>query len=252
MLAHVVTCVLLAASPSAAATSSSPGERPSPVELLLADLDKSARRRGGDPARARTVLSQLVERLDTAGARDRRAAARDVAELVAEAAAGDEAWRGLSFEAANALAVMGGEGFDELLGLVNGEELEQDLEVRRRLILALGRTREPAGLPRLSRLLEHHEPMLQGAAGEALGEFVTLEQERRKDVFYSLLKVLLTRWEEYARDPFDVDARWRYEVVVGPITTSLQRLSGHDERDPLEWQRFWNKHKRDDWDAGKP
>ena len=28
-------------------------------------------------------------------------------------------------------------------------------------------------------------------------------------------------------------------------------LSKHDERDPVAWQKWWNKNKREDWDAEK-
>ncbi len=35
------------------------------------------------------------------------------------------------------------------------------------------------------------------------------------------------------------------------MITALQKLSKHDERDPVEWQHWWNKNKRENWDAEK-
>jgi hypothetical protein len=31
----------------------------------------------------------------------------------------------------------------------------------------------------------------------------------------------------------------------------LGKLSGHNERDPQEWQRWWNKNKSKDWDKAE-
>jgi hypothetical protein len=49
-------------------------------------------------------------------------------------------------------------------------------------------------------------------------------------------------------DANDTIARERYDVISAPIVTALQSLSGHNENDPAEWQRWWNKNKKEDWD----
>jgi hypothetical protein len=200
------------------------------------------------PERAEHALSELADLYPRVRPKDQRTIARSLAELVRESA-GEEAWRDVCFSAAHALAEMEGRGVEELLDLVDAEHLEVDLELQRELALALGRTHDPDALERLVRLLEHPEPLVQSSAAEALGEFASLEQGERKDVFRALLNTLLARAQPVVLDPSDTDARWRYDAVRGAITTSLRRLSGHTEHDPDQWLRFWNKHKRDDWDA---
>ena len=49
-------------------------------------------------------------------------------------------------------------------------------------------------------------------------------------------------------DPIE---RKRYDIIAGPMLTSLQVLSGNDEiRDPTEFRRWWNNNKKKDWDEG--
>jgi hypothetical protein len=50
-------------------------------------------------------------------------------------------------------------------------------------------------------------------------------------------------------DVNDTIARERYDAISASMITTLQRISGHDERDPAAWQRWWNKNKKEDWEA---
>ena len=43
-------------------------------------------------------------------------------------------------------------------------------------------------------------------------------------------------------------ARERYNVIKAPMVTTMQALTGHDERDTSKWTRWWNKNKKRDWD----
>jgi hypothetical protein len=51
-------------------------------------------------------------------------------------------------------------------------------------------------------------------------------------------------------DPNSPALRERYDVIAAPIITTLQKLSRHNERNPEEWQRWWNKNKGKNWDKG--
>ncbi len=251
MLAHVLSCALFVISPQAPQVSASAVNKlvdpPQPIPELVDELTHASRRRE-DPERAREVVLDLHGRFENAGPRDRRSISKGFENFLERCELVEPEWREVGLLTVTALGSMGDEGVDVLLDQIDDRRHESDLDLGRRLILTLGRTRHEDGIRPLSRLLNHAEPIVQGAAAEALGEFDKLDQRRRKDVFYALLKTLLDAREKVVRDPFDVVVRERYEVVVGPVTTSLQRLSGHDERDPEQWQRFWNKHKRDDWD----
>ena len=49
-------------------------------------------------------------------------------------------------------------------------------------------------------------------------------------------------------DPQDQISKDRYYAISASIITTLGVLSGHDARKPEDWQRWWNKNKKKDWD----
>ena len=85
-----------------------------------------------------------------------------------------------------------------------------------------------------------------------MGEFDVLEEAKRKEVFYALLSRLIDHKTLADQEEVDLTHQRRYEAIIGAMTTSLQRLSNHDERDPEQWQRFWNKNKRKPWETTAP
>ena len=125
----------------------------------------------------------------------------------------------------------------------------KDLVLQRDLILALGKTLDDKGRKLLVKTLVDKTPAIQAAAAEALGEWDGAEQDVRKDNFEELLKVLMSVKGSVDSDPNDTIARDRYDTISAPIITSLSRLSGQKIHDPNEWQHFWNKNKKEDWDA---
>lgn len=247
MLAQALCAFVVAFAAPAFVVGELPDRQPVVAELVHELV--ACTQRGNSPAKARPLVAELHSRFAASGPKDQRAIASGIEAFLLAQEPVEPFGREISREAVQALASMGDEGVVALLGLIGEERCEGDLELQRHLILGLGRTRSDEGIPRLVKLLRHSEPVVQGAAAEALGEFAKLEGERRKDVFCALLQTLLDALGETERHPFDVVVRQRYDTIVAPITTSLQRLSGHDERDPILWQRYWNKHKRDDWDA---
>ncbi len=255
MLAHVL-CALVVAS----ATGTSADKVPDRLPVIAMLVDELGRARRAPPGKARGLVAELHSRFDAAGPKDRRSIAGGIAAFVRDCDLSGpverdrllDMRREVACGAVNALARMEDEGLAELLAALGDERRAPDAAVERSLVLALGRTQSAVALPRLVGLLDHAEPSVRGAAAEALGEFSKLEGERRKDVFYELLQALLHAWEEIERHPFDAVGRRPYDATVAAIVTSLQRLSGHDERDPILWQRFWNKHERDDWDELRP
>ena len=221
---------------------------PAPIAETLAALEAALHPRHEDPAAARRAVAELQLAFADAEPRERRSIARGLEDVYDEVDPADPRWRTVALEAAGALGTMGAYGRESLEDLLDDEDHEEDTGLRRRWLLALGRTGEARAIRTLERHLESAEWAIQAAAAEALGEFTHLPQDERKEVFYSLLKNLLDAWRPTNLAPFDQFARHRYDAVVGPITTSLQRLSGHDERDPQAWQTYWNEHKRSDWD----
>ncbi len=203
--------------------------------------------RGRDPEAAFPILRELAERFGECGPNDQKDIVNMVVRAIERFDRDESEERELVLAAANALGSMGAKSVDQLLDLVEDNRIGDDLELFRRLILSLGRTQDERGLLRLKKLLHHGEPAIQAAAAEALGEFEALEEGKRKQVFYALLTRLLDAKDLVDQDRLNQTNQRRFDTIIGAVTTSLQRLSRHDERDPEQWQRFWNKNKRKSW-----
>ncbi len=221
------------------------------IKQMIERFEGHAKERGEQDEEAVAVIDQLYQEFPNSGPKDRQDivdALEDVFKLRRKELEEGVPDNRLYMAAAVALKDMGPESVKPLIALLEAKNIKDDLAVRRRVILSLGETAHPKGMEPLADLLKDHEPQIQGAAAEALGEFEGRPQEDRKELFGELLKTLMTVLSAMQKDPQDLVARERYDTIAGPIITSLQRLSGHDERDPAKWQAWWNDHKRDNWD----
>ena len=97
-------------------------------------------------------------------------------------------------------------------------------------------------------LLDSNKDTLVGATAESLANFDGAALKVRKEIFNKLLRLMTTTKALKDADANDIVAREKWDVIAAPIITTLQVLSGHDERKPEEWQRWWNKNKKKDWD----
>jgi hypothetical protein len=120
--------------------------------------------------------------------------------------------------------------------------------LQRELILALGKTKEDSGQKTLTDLLTNKDATIQAAAAEALANFDGKPSDQRKEIFEALLKQLMSVKGLVDANVNDTIARERYDVISAPIITTLQRLTGEKIWEPNEWQRFWNKSKKDPWE----
>lgn len=156
---------------------------------------------------------------------------------------------GLYLAAATTLGSMGPESADPLEDLIGKSGLRDNLRLQRELILSLGRTEVLKMVDTLTDLLTHHQPTLQAAAAEALAQFEGADGEVRKEAVKELVEALMYQQGQRDNDlAWNEEVRWRYDIIVGPITSTLQILTGHEEWDAHAWQRWWNKNKRSKWD----
>ncbi len=151
--------------------------------------------------------------------------------------------------AARAMGDMGPESTKPLVGWVGHKNFRKDLVLQRYLLLSLGKTRDKDGLKTLIVSLENKDAAIVSAAAEAMGEFAEAPQDVRKEVFDALLKPLMAAKSAADVVSTDQTAKDRFDIIKAAIITSLGKLSKHQEQDPDEWQRWWNKNKRADWDA---
>lgn len=261
ILAHGL--LLLLATPTPAAPPAAPpapglrqddGEKPDKredIKALVEKLDAHAGARGKEDQEAIAVIDQLVQLFGELGPKDRASVVKALDDCFKEKRVEDENGvrpNQLFLSAATALGQMAPESVKVLLSWIGHKTHRQDLPLQRQLILMVGKTRDEKALKPLLKLLDDHEAQIQGAGAEALGEYAEAEQDVRKDVFEELLKLIMGVKNAVDADPTDPIPRARYDVIAAPIITSLQRLSGHKEHDPQEWQRWWNKNKKADWD----
>jgi hypothetical protein len=248
------------AAPTAAAVTSRalaqdpvPDKRPEVLELVD-KLDAHASKKGSEDIDAVAVIDKLNQEFPNSGPKDRAAIVKALSKCFEQRRLGKEGEppdNRLYIAAAAALGQMGPDSTKTLAGWIGHKDHRKDLALQRRLLLSLGHTKDKAAVKPLLENLENKEPQLIGAAAEALAEFADADQETRKQAFEAMLKVLMSAYAPTVADTTDTIARERYDIVAAPIITTLQRLSKHEERDPAEWQRWWNKNKKADWDSAE-
>jgi HEAT repeat protein len=230
-----------------------PDKRPE-VKEWLAELKDHVAARGKEDREAVALLLKLTEEFRVSGEKDRVAIVKAVAKCLdarRKELQEDVPDNTLKLAAAKALGAMGPESVRALAGWVDNKKVRGNLELQRRLVFSLGETKDKDATKALLDILDHHQPSLVGAAGEALGQFTELELKDRKKLFQELLKALMSAKGKMDADPADNIAREWWNVVSAPLMSAMTALSKHDAKTPEEWQRFWNKNKKKDWDKGK-
>ena len=225
-------------------------ERPE-VAALITKFGEHCSKRGKEDKEAIEVIDSMVVEFRSAGPKDRAAIVKALDRAFMEKRQEDETGRqnGLFLASAEALGHMAPESVKVLLTWIGHKTHRKDIALQRALILKLGGTKAPEGLEPLCKLLDDKDAQIQSAAAQAIGEYESIELKQRKVAFEDLLKILMSVKGQVDSDPNDTIARERYDIIAAPITTSLSRLSKHQESDPQEWLRWWNKNKKEDWDA---
>jgi hypothetical protein len=228
-----------------------PDKRPEVAELLDKLKDHVDERGKEDPL-AVELIDTLVQEFPNCGPKDRGSIVKAFDKhFSAKRKDTDEGMpnNALYLATAVALGTMAPESTKVLTEWIDHKAHRRDMALQRQLILSLGKTHDEDAIETLIGLLPHKEATMQSAAAEALGEFTFVEEDQRKDIFESVLKVLGSAKNAVDGDVNDTIARERYDAISASMITTLQRISGHDERDPAAWQRWWNKNKKEDWEA---
>lgn len=221
------------------------------VAELIEKLDEHAGKRGKEDQEAIGVIEELSKEFPVSGPRDRAAIVKALDKCFKEKRKEVDGvpQNQLYIAAAGMLGGMAPESVDVLIEWIGHKTHRDDVMLQRVLIRMLGRTQHEDGIRPLVKLLTHHDAVIQAAAASALGDYETFDQEVRKEVFNELLKLLMGVKGQKDSNPNDMTTKERWTVISAPVTSSLKRLSGHEEFRPEDWQRWYNKHKREDWDA---
>jgi HEAT repeat protein len=230
-----------------------PDNRPE-IKALVEQLGAHAGKRGKEDQEAITQIDKMVQEFKACGPKDRALVVKSLDKCFTEKRQEDENGvrdNKLFTAAGTALGEMAPESVPVFLKWIGDKAHRKDIPLQRLLILKLGKCKAEQGREPLINLLNDDQAQIQAAAAEALGEYVEFDLKIRKATFESLLKILTGVKGEVDQDPNNTIARERYDTIAAPIVTSLQRLSGHEEHHPDEWQRWWNKNKKEDWDENK-
>ncbi|MBL8753051.1 MAG: hypothetical protein JNK15_07080 [Planctomycetes bacterium] len=156
-------------------------------------------------------------------------------------------------EAGDALAKLAADGAKELAKALGDARIKDAVGLQAHLILALGRTEDDKQVDFLvdTTTRSHHDE-LRAAAGEALGNYTSLDVKVRREV----VKQLIRSWgslhskatEAESSDPsapINLDpqnARRTLKAVEGKWVATLTRLTGVSQTGFADWQRWLNKN----------
>lgn len=228
-----------------------PADNRPEIKELCEKLGAHAGKRGKEDSEAISVMDKLVQDFPNCGPKDRALVVKQLDKCFSEKRQEDQDGvreNKLFLAAATALGEMAPESVPVYIKWIGDKAHRKDLALQRVMILKLGKTKAEAGRTTLLDLLVDPSAKIQAAAAEALGEYAEIEQKLRKTTFESLLKILMGAKGAVDSNVNDLIARERYDTIAAPLTTALSKLAKHEEHDPNEWQRWWNKNKKEDWD----
>ncbi|MAB80181.1 MAG: hypothetical protein CMJ89_12585 [Planctomycetes bacterium] len=223
------------------------------IKQLLDRFQAHTKKRGAEDLEAIGVIDELLQEFPNSGPKDRKAIVKGLDKCfklkrTKELEPGVPDVR-LYTAAAVAMGRMGPESVKPLSKQLGAKAFRKRERLLRTIALALGTTENLEAVGPLLSLLKHHNPTLVAAGAEALSHFNEAPLKLRKEMFSEQLKILMGQKATKDIDPTNVEAHERWNRISGPIVNSLQKLSGHDERDPESWQTWWNKNKKKDWDT---
>lgn len=247
----------LAPAPASNSSSSVPRIEQRPIVAgLVGDLQDELAHRSNDETRAKELVEKLATEFTVSGSKDRGVIVKVLERCLAAKQSGKPD-AGLVCHATRALAAMAPESLPVLNRALDNKLLLKEPEIGRTLVLALGKTRDKGSIKELFGVLDHPDDALVAAAGEALGEYDSVELATRKQIFEEVLKTLMQAKDQKDAQaqqstdptaPHDDAAARRYDTIQAALSTTLQRLSKQEPRSADLWQRWWNKNKRANWD----
>jgi len=251
VIEHHPMANLLGAQDRGAAQEDEVPDKRDEIKALIKTFEGHTKKKGKEDTEAVKVLDTLLSEFADSGPKDRvsivKALEKSLTLKRKDHKDGTKEAR-VAMAAAVCLGEMGPESVKPLIGITGGKKLRGNPDLFRRAILSLGKTEDGDAVKPLLNLMGDKTPMIQGAAIEALGMFRGEEQKVRKTIVEALLKMIMPIKSTVDTDTNDTITREQYDVVGPPTITTLQRLSDQSMRDLVEWQQWWNKNKRKDWD----
>ncbi len=231
-----------------------PDSRPE-IAAKIEELASHVKERGKEDEQAIATIDALAREFEPSGPKDRTAIVKAL-DACFKANRSKELEPGvpddrLYYAAATALARMGPESVKPLSDWLGHKNFRANLRLQARIANSLGNTKDPRAIDPLLALLANKDKEMQLAGAGALAFFDGTDLGTRKRLFEAALHVLMDQKARKDADLNDFEAHDRWNAISGPIVTLLQRLARRNETDPEAWQRWWNKNKKEDWDAAQ-
>ena len=156
-------------------------------------------------------------------------------------------------ETADALARLGADGGKELAKAAKDKRFDDSVPLQAHLMLAAGRTEDEKQVEwLLETAIRSPHDELKAAAGEALGNFTSLEVKERREVVKRLIREWGSLHEKATRGessdpsaPIDLEpqnARKTLRAIEGKWVATLSALTGVSQTEFVDWQRWLNKN----------
>jgi len=221
------------------------------IKYMRKTFEGHLTKKGKEDADAIAVLDMLLKEYEGCGPKDKADIVKSLQKgfgLKRKENRDGTAANTVAMASAVCLSKMAPESVKSLDKLCFDKKVTSDPAVHRQVILSLGKTEDESAVDTLLKLTSSKDAKIQGAAIESLGRFRAIDQKERKEVCERLIKIIMPIKSTVDSDSEDIIARERYDVIGPPTITTLQKLTDQKIRDFQEWQQWWNKNKRNDWD----
>lgn len=251
-LAHrrlVVVAVLLLAS-VAGADDTTPTTADDHIAALRQGMKDRRRSDSLEKENATLAVVGAIDQLTAAFATYDERTQRDVVRAVAGVLAvwTDEDDAEVHYAAAAALSDMGPPGAEALRNTRGVSHLDRNVDVRRILIQALGKHRDPADVDYFVKLLADDDTRIVNAGAAALAEYFDADATLRKKIARAVLKEYLKAHRDHEKSKGnDAAARERLLAIEVGMNQALDRMTAQNLQSAPEWDAWLKAHINEDW-----
>jgi hypothetical protein len=229
-----------------------------PVDPQLPDQLKELKTIVADPKmagdfQAIALIEKLTKDVDGRNPKDKERLAKGLGDVFRTGKVRPADKEHLYRTTADALARLGEDGAKELAKAATDKRFGDSLALQAHLILALGRTQDEKQVDWLldtTTRSPHDE--LKAAAGEALGNYTSLEAKARREVVKGIVREWGSLHQKATQNestdpnapinPDPQNARKTLRAVEGKWVATLGALTGVSQTSFADWQRWLNKN----------
>ena len=224
------------------------------VLRLLKELKKVIKGRADGDSEGARILDALADKYEALNAKQKKLVAKGVGACFKARRKPDQVV--LLLSAGEVLSRFGENGAAILAKAAEDRRFKKKpwSTFRSQIVRNLGRPADKRYIRLLLDLaLKDNDDQVRAKAGEALGYYAKFDQKQRKNIVGKLVKSLEEVYGQSKSniDPNDLNREvWaqRYAAIQDPWMRTLKRMTGQSIKDVQAWTKWWNEHKRENWD----